>query len=124
MAAPESAPEPSTPPPVSDAAVPIARRIAAIDDPYLRERSHDVEFVGERLLRALMGAGGVEGTIPKLAGRAVLVGHDLSPADTAGLVTEPVVGFVTDVGVRSVGVGVGGSQAVSRRRGTGVARGG
>jgi hypothetical protein len=29
MAAPESAPEPNTPPPVSDAAVPIARRIAA-----------------------------------------------------------------------------------------------
>ncbi|MFO0743342.1 MAG: phosphoenolpyruvate--protein phosphotransferase [Labilithrix sp.] len=79
----------------------IARRIAAIDDPYLRERSHDVEFVGERLLRALMGAGGVEGTIPKLAGRSVLVGHDLSPADTAGLVTEPVVGFVTEMGTRT-----------------------
>ena len=79
----------------------IARRIAAIDDPYLRERSHDVEFVGERVLRALMGAGGVEGTIPKLTGRSVLIGHDLSPADTAGLVTEPVVGFVTEMGTRT-----------------------
>src|SRR4051812_43664402 len=28
----------------------IARRIAMVDDPYLRERSHDVEFVGERVL--------------------------------------------------------------------------
>jgi phosphotransferase system enzyme I (PtsI) len=79
----------------------IARRIAAVDDPYLRERSHDVEFVGERVLRALMGAGGAEGTIPKLSGRSVLVGHDLSPADTAGLVTEPVVGFVTEMGTRT-----------------------
>ncbi len=68
----------------------IARRIAAIDDPYLRERSHDVEFVGERLLRALMGAGGVEGTIPKLAGRSVLVGHDLGTA----LVLIAIVGAV------------------------------
>lgn len=79
----------------------IARRIAAVDDPYLRERSHDVEFVGERVLRALMGSGGVEGTIPKLTGRSVLVGHDLSPADTAGLVTEPVVAFVTEMGTRT-----------------------
>jgi len=79
----------------------IAKRIAAVDDPYLRERSHDVEFVGERVLRALMGAGGVEGTIPKLTGRSVLIGHDLSPADTAGLVTEPVVGFVTEMGTRT-----------------------
>lgn len=80
----------------------IARRIAAVDDPYLRERSHDIEFVGERVLRALMAAAGdVESTIPKLAGRSVLVGHDLSPADTAGLVTEPVVGFVTEMGTRT-----------------------
>ncbi len=80
----------------------IARRIAAVDDPYLRERSHDVEFVGERVLRALMAAtGDVESTIPKLSGRSVLVGHDLSPADTAGLVTEPVVGFVTEMGTRT-----------------------
>jgi phosphotransferase system enzyme I (PtsI) len=33
----------------------IARRLAALDDHYLRERSHDIEFVGERLLRALGG---------------------------------------------------------------------
>lgn len=79
----------------------IAQRIAAIDDPYLRERSHDVEFVGERLLRGLMGASGAEGTIPKMTGRSVLIGHDLSPADTAGLVTEPVVGFVTEMGTRT-----------------------
>ncbi len=86
---------------VVDACADIARRIAAVDDPYLRERSHDVEFVGERVLRALMGAGGAEGTIPKLTGRSVLIGHDLSPADTAGLVTEPVVGFVTEMGTRT-----------------------
>ncbi|MBK8251393.1 MAG: phosphoenolpyruvate--protein phosphotransferase [Polyangiaceae bacterium] len=79
----------------------IARRIAAVDDPYLRERSHDVEFVGERVLRALMSAAGVDATIPKLSGRSVLIGHDLSPADTAGLVTEPVVAFVTEMGTRT-----------------------
>jgi phosphoenolpyruvate-protein phosphotransferase (PTS system enzyme I) len=77
-----------------------ASRLAAVDDPYLRERSHDVEFVGERLLRAL-GGRTTEGTMPQFDGPSIIVAHDLSPADTAAMVDEPVVGFLTEVGTRT-----------------------
>jgi phosphotransferase system enzyme I (PtsI) len=78
----------------------IASRLASVSDPYLRERSHDVEFVGERLLRAL-GCAQQERTIPHLEGPSIIVAHDLSPADTAAMVNEPVVGFITEVGTRT-----------------------
>lgn len=78
----------------------IAGRLSQVPDPYLRERSHDVEFVGERLLRA-MGWGRQEHTLPKLEGPTIVVAHDLSPADTASMINEPVVGLITEVGTRT-----------------------
>ena len=78
----------------------IAGRLSALDDPYLRERSHDVEFIGERLLRSFDGAASGR-TLPRMSGPSILVAHDLSPADTAALVDEPVIGFVTEVGTRT-----------------------
>lgn len=78
----------------------IAGRLAALQDPYLRERSHDVEFVGERLIRAFDGMPSAR-ALPRMDGPAILVAHDLSPADTAALVDEPVIGFVTEVGTRT-----------------------
>lgn len=76
-----------------------AARLAAVNDPYLRERSHDVEFIGERLLRALGGR--TSDRIPRLDGPLIIISHDLSPADTAGMVDEPVGGFVTEMGTRT-----------------------
>lgn len=76
-----------------------AKRLAAVNDAYLRERSHDIEFIGERLLRAL--SGGSSGHIPQLGGQLIVIARDLSPADTAAMVTEPIVGFVTEVGTRT-----------------------
>ncbi len=78
----------------------IASRLAALDDHYLRERSHDIEFVGERLLRAL--GGDAARTFPiQVEGPTIIVAHDLSPADTAAMVDEPVVGFVIEMGTRT-----------------------
>ncbi len=68
-------------------------------DAYIRERRHDVEFVSDRLLRALTGA--PERVIPKLEAPSIVVARDLSPADTAGMVREPALGFVTEVGSRT-----------------------
>ena len=85
---------------VSNAIEVIAHRLAAVDDPYLRERSHDVEFVGDRLLRAL-GNDPSGGTIPALSGPSIIIARDLSPADTASMVDAPVVGFVTEMGTRT-----------------------
>ncbi len=85
---------------VANAIEVIANRLAAVDDPYLRERSHDVEFVGDRLLRAL-GNDPSGGTLPALSGPSIIIARDLSPADTAAMVDAPVVGFVTEMGTRT-----------------------
>jgi phosphotransferase system enzyme I (PtsI) len=68
-------------------------------DSYITERRHDVEFVGDRLLRALMGDPGI--SIPRLSEPTIIVARDLSPADTAGMVKEPAIALVTEVGTRT-----------------------
>src|SRR5512147_1342956 len=66
-----------------------------IEDPYLRERRSDVEFVFERVLRNLLGRDmGPLAPPPD----AIVVAYDLSPADTATLHKAAVSGLVTDAG--------------------------
>lgn len=87
---------------VASAAEAIASRFpneARDADAYIRERRHDVEFVADRLLRALTGT--PDRIIPKLESPSIVVARDLSPADTAGMVREPALGFVTEVGSRT-----------------------
>ena len=84
---------------VASAIEAYAKRLSSVNDPYLRERSHDVEFIGERLLRALGGR--THDRMPKLDGQLIIIARDLSPADTAAMVDEPVAGFVTEVGTRT-----------------------
>ncbi|HON96106.1 MAG TPA: phosphoenolpyruvate-utilizing N-terminal domain-containing protein, partial [Deltaproteobacteria bacterium] len=73
----------------------IEEAIEAIDDEYIRSRVTDTSFVGERLLRNLVGktTSGFH-----LAENSIVVAHDLSPADTAMLNKGMVLGFATDVG--------------------------
>lgn len=70
------------------------------EDDYFRERRSDVDFVGERVLRQLMGhALEVPRARDELQGEpTVLVAHELSPADTANLRSKGFSAFVTDVG--------------------------
>jgi phosphotransferase system enzyme I (PtsI) len=83
----------------------MAFKLSAAGDAYLRERSHDVEWVGERLLRAFGDDGAPSshghGTMPRISGPSVIVARDLSPADTAAMVHQPIVGFVTEMGTRT-----------------------
>jgi phosphotransferase system enzyme I (PtsI) len=67
----------------------------AIEDDYFRERRSDVDFVGERVLRNLLGR---EATPVKPPPDAIVVAHDLSPADTSQLHRDAVAGLVTDAG--------------------------
>ncbi|HUH02844.1 MAG TPA: phosphoenolpyruvate--protein phosphotransferase [Kofleriaceae bacterium] len=67
----------------------------AIEDDYFRERRSDVDFVGERVLRNLLGR---EATPVKPPPDAIVVAHDLSPADTAQLHRDAVAGLATDAG--------------------------
>src|SRR5260221_12787 len=85
---------------VSNAIQELCDKFEDMEDPYLLERRHDVAFVGERLLRALSGSDKVA-TLPKLTHPSVIMAHDLSPADTASLVKEPVVAIITEVGTRT-----------------------
>ncbi|HUL58629.1 MAG TPA: phosphoenolpyruvate--protein phosphotransferase [Anaeromyxobacteraceae bacterium] len=69
-------------------------------DEYFKERRADVDFVGERIIKNLMGQG-VDGDEPPPEG-AIIVAHDLSPADTALLLHErKVAAFVTDAGAKT-----------------------
>jgi phosphoenolpyruvate-protein phosphotransferase (PTS system enzyme I) len=71
-----------------------------LDDTYISGRISDVVYVGQRILRNLSGEKrepvwdvGYDGVI--------FVAHDLSPADTAQMKMEKVIGFATDSGGRT-----------------------
>ncbi len=77
----------------------IKNLLDELADNYFRERRSDVDFVGDRILRNLTGgADDIEREVPK---NAVVVAHDLSPADTLHLMRHKLAGFVTDVGGRT-----------------------
>ncbi len=78
----------------------IAGRLAEAKDPYLRERSHDVDLVGDRILRAFSAGEDAEAP-PPFTGPTIVVARDLSPADTATMLNGPVVGFATEIGTRT-----------------------
>jgi phosphoenolpyruvate-protein phosphotransferase (PTS system enzyme I) len=108
----------------------MVRAFDNVDDAYLAERKHDVVFVGDRLQRALSANTpsipsfkpakplAVEDLGPRISGSprirrptpplgvrvaqpTIIVAHDLSPADTAAMIREPIVGFITEVGTRT-----------------------
>ncbi len=68
----------------------------AIEDEYLRERASDVEIVGERILRHLVGV--TQEPLQEVEGKVIVIAHDLSPADVLQIDKNRVIGFVTDLG--------------------------
>ncbi|MGH7269674.1 MAG: phosphoenolpyruvate--protein phosphotransferase, partial [Polyangiaceae bacterium] len=68
-------------------------------DAYIVERGHDIQFVCDRLLRELTGDS--RQIVPRLGQPVVVIARDLSPADTAGMVREPVLALVTEIGSRT-----------------------
>ena len=75
----------------------LVEQFASIEDPYLRERKADIHQVVERVLKALLGRPGyaVRG-IPEE--NAILVAHDLSPADVLVFKQHHFASFITDLG--------------------------
>jgi phosphotransferase system enzyme I (PtsI) len=68
-----------------------------IEDVYLRERKADIQQVVERVLKALLGRPGYTvRNIPEE--NAILVAHDLSPADVIVFKQHHFASFITDVG--------------------------
>ncbi|MDK2847021.1 MAG: phosphoenolpyruvate-protein phosphotransferase system enzyme [Desulfuromonadales bacterium] len=71
----------------------------AIDDEYLKERRSDVDVVGDRILRNLVGVS--QQSLAEIERKSVIVAHDLSPADTLQMDKSRIIGFVTDLGGRT-----------------------
>ncbi len=69
---------------------------AKIEDEYLKERSADINDVGKRILRNLLGK--ETRGLGELKERVIVVAHDLSPSDTAAMHKKNVAGFITDIG--------------------------
>ncbi|MDD5770864.1 MAG: phosphoenolpyruvate-utilizing N-terminal domain-containing protein, partial [Candidatus Omnitrophica bacterium] len=67
-----------------------------IEDEYLKERIADINDVGRRILRNLLGK--EKKGLGDLKEKAIIVSHDLSPSDTAAMHTRNVAAFVTDMG--------------------------
>jgi phosphoenolpyruvate-protein phosphotransferase (PTS system enzyme I) len=69
-------------------------------DEYFKERRADVDYVGERIIKNLLGQAPDVDEVPPEG--AIIVAHDLSPADTALLLHEQkVAAFVTDAGAKT-----------------------
>ncbi|MDD2752503.1 MAG: phosphoenolpyruvate--protein phosphotransferase [Candidatus Omnitrophica bacterium] len=67
-----------------------------IEDEYLKERIADINDVGKRILRNLLGK--ERKGFEDLKEKVVVVAHDLSPSDTAAMHKQSVCAFVTDIG--------------------------
>jgi phosphotransferase system enzyme I (PtsI) len=77
----------------------IENLFSQIDDPYIKERILDVEYVAERVLRNL--AGKEQESLYEINERVIIVAHELSPADTSSINIGKIMGFITDVGGRT-----------------------
>ena len=67
-----------------------------VGDAYIRERISDVQYVGHRILRNLSGE--KREIILDIGGEVIVIAPDLSPADTAQMKMDKVIGFATDIG--------------------------
>ena len=70
--------------------------ISQLDDPYLRERAADLQDIGKRWLKNLLGV--KINDLSNLEPGTIVVTYDLTPSDTAQLDLKNCVGFITEVG--------------------------
>lgn len=69
--------------------------LKGMDDPYFRERTSDLVDVGRRILSHLLRT--ELDSLEHIERPSIIVAHDLSPADTASMDTENVLGMAVDV---------------------------
>ena len=73
--------------------------LTRLDDEYLRERAIDIQDVGKRVLGKLFKK--ETNIADSIKEKVVIVAHDLSPADTAALPKDMILGFATNIGGRT-----------------------
>jgi phosphotransferase system enzyme I (PtsP) len=80
---------------VHDVVQHYVQAFSAMEDPYLRERSADMEDIGRRLIDAMEGN---DNTSVKLKEKRVLVAEDIFPSDLAMMDHDKILGIVTEKG--------------------------
>lgn len=73
--------------------------LTKLDDEYLRERAIDIQDVAKRVLRKLFKK--ETNLAASIKEKVIIVAHDLSPADTAALPKDMILGFATNIGGRT-----------------------
>ncbi len=76
----------------------IAGRMRQASEEYFRERAVDIEHVGERIQRKLVGG---DMMLPQVGPDTVIVADDLGPADAAQLLRSMAGGIAIDLGSAS-----------------------
>ena len=77
----------------------LRTHLAEINDEYMKERTSDIDYIEQRLLRNLAGI--KRDIVAKIREKVIIVSSDLSPADTANLNVNEVLGFTIDSGGRT-----------------------
>ncbi len=72
-------------------------KFANIDDEYLRERASDINDIGRRVLKNLVDEDRLH-ALDNVEEKLIIIGHDLSPSDTASMYNKNIIGFATDIG--------------------------
>jgi phosphotransferase system enzyme I (PtsI) len=81
---------------VADATQELAAMLAGMKDEYFAARAADVQDVGRRVLRILLGL--ADTALSNLHTPSIIIAHDLTPSDTARLDPDLALGFCTAFG--------------------------
>ena len=77
----------------------LISQFQAMGNEMFRQKANDVIDLDRRVLGKLMGE--TEGRLSKLAEPVIIVAHELTPSQTAGMDRKKVLGFATDLGGRT-----------------------
>ena len=81
---------------VKDTMRELSKSFDDVGDEYLKERKSDIDYIGERITRNILGRKRQD--LSNIKEESIIVANDLSPADTANLDVDVVMGFVTNAG--------------------------
>lgn len=74
----------------------IKKTFSKIEEAYIKERTQDFNYIGERILRHLVGTS--EEALRQIPPGSIVVAHDLSPAETSQMNKFKIKAIVTEIG--------------------------
>lgn len=77
-----------------------AKVFSEIEDEYLRDRTSDINDVSKRVIKNLTGETKTH-DLEEIGEDTIVIAHDFSPSDTAGMYNKKILAFATDVGGRT-----------------------